>query len=567
MKKLLFLASALSVLLLASCSNNYSDDNASAPAPEDRTPGEYIERNKKLSVLKEITLSTSEQINFSNYEGVDYTGKKVFMTIINPDEYNNYSFHDNVNIIQNTIKNVDISNGHYLNVPYNPPHIPITLKGTSPYTINKNMYREDSTTEPSIGDIHNFIAGTDDNKTNTTWAANCVLKVKGKHCYVWYKEKTGIDIKPEKLQSLATTFDSLYEIETYIFGDNYLTEQPDEGLIDVTNPDTKINIIVYDLFNDLEKTKADQAGTFGYFWDLDFSKEDEVYKGITYYSNKCQCLHIDSYFLEVSEKQQQSTIAHEFQHLLHYVNKTLKNKQSDGTFKYSDTWFNEMMSMVCEDIMQSQIGLEDWASPKARLSLFNQTYYMGFGKWRNSDDVYVSYANAYAFGAYLLRNFGIDFIKYVATNEYLNDEAIEQAYHTLNPDTSLEYNLSFILKDYYNAVLNPKETEYTLNKTATETYNIAGKDVTFTCSAINLFDYVTIPAEAMTPDLAESLYQGSKYRDYKGPVILNNKYFNSLDPYGMQVSYLGIIGEDIWSYSWNSKLKYSNNIYKLVIIE
>ena len=52
----------------------------------------------------------------------------------------------------------------------------------------------------------------------------------------------------------------------------------------------------------------------GYFTGLDFYKYDQEFEDKIYYSNKSECLHMDSYFLEVATEGQRSTIAHEFQH-------------------------------------------------------------------------------------------------------------------------------------------------------------------------------------------------------------------------------------------------------------
>ena len=59
-----------------------------------------------------------------------------------------------------------------------------------------------------------------------------------------------------------------------------------------------------------------------------------------------------------------------------------------------------------------------------------------------------------------------------------------------------------------------------------------------------MFDYLTIPKDDVNLEIAGSFYQASKYNDYYGPVILNNRIYKQLDGYGMFVSYMGIVGED-----------------------
>lgn len=587
MKKILKVVLGLfTVLLFAACNNGSNDADNLARILQiiENTPDAPIDRNVELTNITEQKIVKGTSYDFSSKEG-----KKAFLVVMNNNDYNTTVFRSNSSENSEAIEydyKIENENGVFYNVPFNPPHVDLPAGYVHAFSLNQNSLHNTIPleTQLSINDTRNFYAATKDNKTNNQWASGCQLKAIGQHCYVWFKAKDGININDGKLQTLADTFDSIYEKETYIFGKNTLDTQTDSTKIDITDPDTKVHIIVYDLFDDLETTKQTRGGTFGYFWGLDFNNSTEVPEydndgNLLYnlYSNKCQCLHIDSYFLEIAEKSIQSTIAHEFQHLLHYVNKTLKYKESSGEsgYRYSDTWFNEMMSMVCEDIMQTQIGLADSASPKSRLSNFNGSYNKGFLRWRNTssddpNDVYMSYANAYAFGAYLVRNYGIDFIKELAHNNEINKNAITAA---LDAVDAPEDTFDKAYDKFYNVVLNPKGSNYTLNKETSKTYNYTtGKSATFRCTAVNLYDYVTISSQYMRGDYVTSFYQASKLNDYKGPVILNNRIFNSLDESGMFVSYLGTVGtgDDQFNPTFRLTDRASSNskvIYKIVFTD
>lgn len=588
MKKILKVVLGLfTVLLFAACNNGSNDADNLARILQiiENTPDAPIDRNVELSNITEQKIVKGTTYNFSSKEG-----KKAFLVVMNNNDYNTTVFRSNSSENSEAIEydyKIENENGVFYNVPFNPPHVDLPAGYVPAFSLNQNSLHNTIPLETQLSinnDTRSFYAATKDNKTNNQWAKNCVLKAIGDHCYVWFKAKDGINIDDTKLKTLATTFDKIYEKETYIFGKNTLDTQTDSTKIDITDPDTKVHIIVYDLFDDLETTKQTRGGTFGYFWGLDFNNSTEVPEydkdgNLLYnlYSNKCQCLHIDSYFLEIAEKSIQSTIAHEFQHLLHYVNKTLKYKESSGEsgYRYSDTWFNEMMSMVCEDIMQTQIGLSDDASPKSRLRNFNGSYNKGFLRWRNTssddpNDVYMSYANAYAFGAYLVRNYGIDFIKELAHNTEINKNAITAA---LDAVGAPEDTFDKAYEKFYNVVLNPKGSYYTLNKEISKTYNYTtGKSATFICTAVNLYDYVTISSQYMRGDYVTSFYQASKLNDYKGPVILNNRIFNSLDESGMFVSYLGTVGTGSGQFNPSFQLtdRASSNskvIYKIVFTD
>lgn len=540
MKKTKWLSLILGIsVMLTACSNSSGGGSGSGSGsgtndPE-IIPDTPIDRNVELKNIQVQAIELDKEYDLS-----EYAGKKVFLVYQNDTDEDIDVF---VNQTSSSMAEPDLVNelikasGHYYSVPYNPPELPFEYVKASPYSINANRSAARSVAEPSIGDKRDFYGYDKNNIIDVNLAKGAVLKAIGEHCYVWYVAKNGIKVTDAMLNTLADTFDSIFEKETYLFGSNI----PDiryNNIIDV-DEDTKIDIIVYDLFGDVETTKKNGGGIMGYFTSLDFQNQDQEYQGKIYYSNKSECLHMDSYFLEVSTEGQRSTIAHEFQHLLHFVNKNLNNNQE------AKTWFNEMMSMTCEDIMQSQLGVKNEESPKARLSTFNCNHNLGFTTWRDRDsdgeyDVYASYANAYAFGAYLVRNYGIDFIKELAHNEYVDEAAITEALVAVDAP---EKTFDEAYDKYYNVILNPKATSYTLNKAVEKTYNdIAGnKTVKFECSAINLFDYLAVNFKYMTEDEYPHFYQGSKYNNYYGPIVWDNGYFwLKVGPKGTGISHIDI---------------------------
>ena len=564
------------VLLFAACNNGSNDAENLARILQiiENTPDAPIERNVELSNVSERNIVKGQTYNLSDKEG-----KKVFMVVMNKSNYIETVFSSSNSEVSSDINydyKFQTENGVLYNVPFDPVcYENNPIKNSVPFSRSAIGYDSVDVQIPTtLGAHHDFHAATVDNATNDEWASNAELKVIGNHCYVWYKEKEGINIPQAKLQSMADTFDDIYEKETYIFGQNYASSYYSSSYTNdyiPTDENTKVHIIVYDLFDDYEETKIKGGGIAGYFWGLDFYKEDQNWDGEIVKSNKCECLHMDTYFLENAADTQRSTIAHEFQHLLHYVNKKLKNGQSSDTD--SNTWFNEMMSMVCEDIMQTQINLPDSASPKNRLSTFNGGYKTGFLRWRRgSDDVYYSYANAYAFGAYLVRNYGIDFIKELAQNNKIQKDAITDALVAIHAPED-ENSFDEVYEKFYNVVLNPKSTSHTLNKEVSKTYQYAlGKTATFKCTAINLFDYVTISAKYVKGDYVTNFYQASKLNDYKGPIILNNRIYSELDTSGMFVSYLGIVGtgdDQVYpSFRLNNRASDDTNIiYKLIFTD
>ncbi|MCI6664145.1 MAG: hypothetical protein MSL09_08020, partial [Spirochaetia bacterium] len=188
------------------------------------------------------------------------------------------------------------------------------------------------------------------------------------------------------------------------------------------------------------------SGVAGYFWAKDYytatekpSNKDDVRP----LSNEGKYFYVDSGFLNDYPDMIYSTLAHEFQHMINFGQKTMKSmetatKQSDVVS--SSTWSNEMMSMVCEDMIQKYLGIELLDSPVYRLLTFATNYYRsGLTDWLQDSNVDYSYAGAYAFGAYLARNYGgKDLIKQIATNQYVDQDAITQALKAIGKDESFE---------------------------------------------------------------------------------------------------------------------------------
>lgn len=379
------------------------------------------------------------------------------------------------------------------------------------------------------------------------------------HCRVWFwNNKPSLisetNLTPEEFNSLAQKFDEFYEKEIQIFGShtfNYFS-----NTITATN-DTKIEILVYDLFNDAEENQ--NSGTFGLFNSNDFMMDQQT-------SNKCQNIHIDSYFLQLDIKGYkdkktgqtvrthniESTMVHEFQHLLNYCNKK-------GS-RYA-TWYTEMLSMSAEDIFNID-------HPKSRFNVYFDRPYQGFSNWPNSGALY-AYSNAYAFGAYLMRNYGgIRLIHEIATNAYVDEQAITEALKTLG------YNETFssVFKKFGAVYINTDYADsYSLNRNIGETF--AG--VKYNLISINLNEF----AMAQFPNYSSFAYEtktnlycpsgryaydsdGNYY--LMGPRIFKSSYLmlEPIQKYGFVVYYAGEIAS-----GKSLKVKHKSNLDMTVVVK
>ncbi len=108
-----------------------------------------------------------------------------------------------------------------------------------------------------------------------------------------------------------------------------------------------------------------------------------------------------------------STVAHEFQHVIQFYQKQILQGAATGT----DTWINEMCSVIMEDLVADKLGVEgprgianadgSAGSPgikETRLSDFNSYSYYPLAVTSGYD--LADYSISYAFGSWLARNYG-----------------------------------------------------------------------------------------------------------------------------------------------------------------
>jgi Peptidase M30. len=278
------------------------------------------------------------------------------------------------------------------------------------------------------------------------WSSRtATLRAIGRYCYIWVDNgyfdnssasTTDGTITSAQAVALQTKFDGsasaspaysdgIFLNDTTIFGYEYGGGSGGDGGVD---GDQHISILVYDI--DFDKTQT--SGVLGYFWAKDEyaqSTLDKYYGAGTYESNVCEMFYIDSYFYDKYPNEIYSTLAHEYQHMIQFNVKTVAHNVS------SPTWYNEMCSMVAEDLVDANIGVDSSKyGPISRLSEYCYHYAeSGVTDWLSSsssdiDGVYKSYASAFAFGAYLERNYGgAKLFHAISANAYVGTDAITQA--------------------------------------------------------------------------------------------------------------------------------------------
>ncbi|MCR4954854.1 MAG: hypothetical protein K6A43_12375 [Treponema sp.] len=331
---------------------------------------------------------------------------------------------------------------------------------------------------------------------------DATLYAVGKHCYVWilddfYAETaSGSKVSSNIAKTYQEKFDSIYELEHAVFGSepekirvvykdtekNRWSYRPNVDIATKSDTGSMVNIVIYDIEYDYTDGETNPAGTAGYFHSKDFYvAETEItdYPGIAIYNktNIGKYVYMDSAMANYRSNDSFSTLCHEFNHMI-----TCGMKEIPLNTTSTSTNYNEMLAMICEDMMKEYLVLKDSESPLARIEKFNTTYYQaGVGGW-NTEALLTSYADTYVFGAWLLRQYGgAALAKTMLENIYINRDSIVSAVNTLN-NTSYSYKNLF--EQFLLALTGDKE--YTLKQDAKTTLSCNGYN--FPMTAIDIFD-------------------------------------------------------------------------------
>ena len=329
----------------------------------------------------------------------------------------------------------------------------LTMKKTSRGLEARGYNDFDSYT---VGETHKFWIDETNSYGRTTFKQiNATLKVEGKYGYIWVADSnfnsysssdSDNELNQSQLQTLSDTFDRMYQAETAIFGKTYKDQLDEIPLYeDVIDPKEKISILLFDISGDYSQNQ--NGGILGYFWskDMILNEYTDTSKNGNIKSNEEEIFYMDVHFLDKFPNLALGTLVHEFQHMLHFVNKLLKN----GIV--TDTWYNEMFSMLTEDLFSKELKVNLHELIDVYVKSFMTGYTTkGLTSW-NDDNL--SYGYSYLLGAFVARNFGVETIREMALNEYANIESIVQAIQTVTGDYYTEEDL---FRDFTRALCYPE---------------------------------------------------------------------------------------------------------------
>lgn len=309
-------------------------------------------------------------------------------------------------------------------------------------------------------------------------------------CLVWAKASdvgTGSKTKVtlNAIKDIAFKFVQHYQFEENVFGSTYDKLLTNRGSTPMSNGPTNdwVNIVLYDIGRD---GTAGTCGVVGYFWAKDYyqtgyTNSSSDPRSVT---NEGKYFYVDVPFCNYNSTIRDydpgsntvsgtvmSTLFHEYQHMIDFNTKTITYSKDTS----SCTWYNEMLSMLCEDIMGDQLGLgpaDRVAS--GRIKNFNAYYYYSGAAQYLESNSWVSYGTAYAFGAWLVRNYGgVPLIKEMSTNNAVGIDSIVKAVKTV---AGVDRSWNDLMKEYIQAcgfrtAFAVKDSEHKL-----ETFNVVPED-------------------------------------------------------------------------------------------
>lgn len=291
----------------------------------------------------------------------------------------------------------------------------------------------------------------------------------------------------------------IYDWVTNIYGKEWGSDAHSkyQEVIDANN---EITI----LLTDIDQDNNPNGGVIGFFWS-----KDNITKSNLAGSNERVMFYADA-IMFANEKdgdpgwnitdpfpmEMVSTLAHEFQHMIHFYQKTLL-RTSDGTA--TDTWIDEMLAETTEDIVATKIRSNgpravspdngdagDANNKKGRYPLFNQNNTLSLTAWTT----YADYAKVSAFGTFLIRNYGgAQLLHDIMHNAYTNEEAVLDAVHKSADgadksfdDLLREWGVAVLLSDHDSLENLP------FYNTGDFTYSTFGNS-TYAMGSINFFNY------------------------------------------------------------------------------
>jgi len=328
-----------------------------------------------------------------------------------------------------------------------------------------------------------------------------------------------VDALAEKFFGKADSpTESIYAWVTNILGDEWGEHDSPASIglatYDLIPPTQSITILLADVSAD----DSDSGGIIGYFYPPDtFLNELESNERVMFtidaimFANpddEGNSVGADEYYnngwtpSDYWAKEAFSTLAHEFQHMIHFYQKGVK---LGGDYFGEPTWIDELCSMQVEDLLADKMGVpgprgvdpdDGTAGSRGNYSGRLPEYLLWPDvsplDWDNAPDDELTryYSWAYSFGAYLTRNYGgAEFIRRVVQSSSADASAVVAA---ASAASGRDESMDSLLRRWGAAVLLSRRTDapafYRYNTGDYTVSTVGGLE--YRLGSINMYNYV-----------------------------------------------------------------------------
>jgi hypothetical protein len=220
--------------------------------------------------------------------------------------------------------------------------------------------------------VYNFV-------TDAYYLVNATKAGEGQHCYVYVEQ--GQSVSPATVTAIINEFDNaIYTGDTTAFG-----SEPNPGV----DGDSKIYLLLLDIKDGFNRT-TNPTYVAGYFDPENEYTEDQFSE-----TNLKEMFYMDINPAQPDTTDFYATLAHEFQHLIHWEQKTNLQGLND------DTWLDEGMSTVARTYCGLGTDTDDTHNVSL-LSIYEDDPSHSLTHWDSTVD---SYAVAYMWSQYFKDQF------------------------------------------------------------------------------------------------------------------------------------------------------------------
>lgn len=288
----------------------------------------------------------------------------------------------------------------------------------------------------------------------------------------------------------AGSDNDIYDWVSNIYGEEWGSDaQAKYGNLIAANNEITI------LLTDIENDNSPNGGTIGFFHPKDNYDRSSVSgsnERIMFYADAVMFANTDNNGMW--QKEMYSTLAHEFQHMIHFYQKSILRDTDD------DTWINEMLSETTEDLIATKIehtgprGVDpadgsagSSGNIKGRYPDFNANNTLSLTSWSNT---LANYSEVSAFGTFLVRNYGgAKVLHDIVYNSLQHEDAVMDAVHQTPQgsgktfaDLLREWGIAVMLSDDDNLQDLPT---YNTGDFTVDSYN----NSMYELGSINFFNY------------------------------------------------------------------------------